>query len=433
MIKQADEVVQYKQQLMELTDGKDSRSTYLYVVKPDPMEPDSNCQVKVGKTRDCSKRHGAYKQITPNAILLLSMEVSEDHITKAETLLKHLLSISCIRISSEVFRGSADSIKMWTTLVADIFRAAETANVGCLQAFHDAGNEHIRNRQAEHLQPSDMKLLRETLARLLPQTADTIATTQPPAPPAPAPAQLPTLSSPAKEPYERAFDFNRFLDECCVLGEDSKVTSVSIVGRHRTWAGYTNKKLQHAFNEFLRTRFLPKRYTDNGENRHGFAGVEIIEFKRPESIVPGAPERFCLQCCVDSSASRVYLPHLRDAFFKWQLEVEGITDRAESDIEALHAYLKQFYVIGELWCATEKVTLRGFYGICIKGNEERHTQRAVTSTCRVVKLVDPETGELKRKFDKVSEAAEYLSKSTSYISRAVRNRLKPDGYIVQYG
>lgn len=410
----------------DVSDKLEARASYLYAIKPDPKEPDSDCQVKIGMTKDCSKRQGPYKQIAPNALLLISVEVDNGVVRAAETLLKQLLSKCTVRISAEVFRGTADVIKMWTVLVADIFEAAHSKNTQCLTAWHCAGNEHLRDKSDEQLAPTEMRRLRELLERFHQQ--EKLLTTEG----AVVQPTAPTTDVSDAARLDKGLDFDKFVEECCKVHTDSRVTSASIYGRYRTWARHLSQSHQSQLTKYLQERFRAAKFGQGGHVRHGFIGVDIIEFSRPVSIVPSQAERFCSDCCSDSSASRLFYHDLQEAFHEWLRDVDGEAEICDRSLQAVHAYLNQFFVPAACWMPETKTTVSGYYGICLKGDEDKYLRRMNNTTARPVNLVDPATQQIKRKFDSVAAAAEYVGISTAGVSRSVRQRKLRDGYIMEY-
>jgi hypothetical protein len=83
------------------------------------------------------------------------------------------------------------------------------------------------------------------------------------------------------------------------------------------------------------------------------------------------------------------------------------------------------------WHPDLKASEYGYYGICLKGEEDKYLRRMVSTTARVVEAVDA-TGVIQKRWDSVAAAAAALGVSTATISYSVRNRKQRDGLYLQY-
>lgn len=440
---QRQELTSCKEELQLLTESKDIRASYLYAIKINPREDDSDCEMKAGMSKSVPKRQDTYRTIVPNSILILSVEVPSTHVREAEGFLKKMLTIACTRLSAEVFRGSLDKVKMWVQVCAGIYNTVVSDDTRLLTDLHYTFDKHINDVSHEEIRPSELAQIRHHLKELAdmrvsatgcpPPAFNGVTTTEPQLtpretsmpPPAPQPQAAPDLAA-----RGRGFDFDRFIQECCIVGQDEEVASVAIAGRHRTWAKHTNKEMQSALNTYLREKFRPARLVHDQKSMNGYVGVNIVEFTRPKSLVPGIPEQFCLDCCSDASASRLYYNDIRDKMKVW-LEKRGLP-QLDMQFEALHSYLHQYYVKGALWCPEEKVTREGYYGVCLKGDEERFLRKTPSTTANAVNLIDPTTKQVKRKFAKVSEAAAFVGRNPCSISYAIKHQKLLDGCLVEY-
>lgn len=410
----------------ELDERQLEKASFLYVVKLDPRQPDSDCTMKVGMTKDCIRRHEAYKQVAPGCLLLISVEVPRDKVRKAEVFLHDMLKMRKFHTGGEVYHGSADVVKMWTTLVGDLYNTASSGNDKCLEAMVGSCNEQLRDVSEQQLQPSEMRQLRNILEEFTAKNST-------PQVQSPLPVAAPSTKSITAPPHvESSLDFERFVRECCCLGPDKRCASGFVAGRYRTWARLATKDTQTQLNTYMRTHFRAIRFTQDKHDRHGFEGIDIIEFHRPRSLVPCLAERFCLEICSESSASRMYYPEMKHAFFKWRKQMDDSYQQSDLELCNLNAYLKQYYVTAALWMPEEKATQQGFYSICLKGDEDRFLRRMPSTSANPVEITDPGTGKVVRRFDKVSEAASFLGKIPCTMSHAIRNRKLCNGFYVRY-
>lgn len=428
------ELTSCKEQLQLLTESKDNRASYLYAIKINPREDDSDCEMKAGMSKSVPKRQDTYRTIVPNSMLIISVEVPSAHVRAAETLLKNVLSITCNRLSPEVFRGSLDKVKMWVQVCAGIYNTVVSDDTKLLTDLYYTFDKHINDVSHEDIRPSEMAQIRQHLKELADLKTSAHPSTASITEPAPAPEPQGAPPQVAKTTREgkrdRGFDFDRFIKECCVVGQDNQVASVTITGRHRTWAKFTSKEMQGALTTYLREKFRPVRLVHDQKSTHGYIGVNIIEFERPKSLVPGIPEQFCLDCCADTSASRMFYHDIKEAMTVW-LEKRAMPV-FDMQFEALHSYLKQYYVNGALRNPEARVTMEGYYGICLKGQEERFLRQMPSTTANPVNLIDPTTKEVKRKFAKVAEAAAYVGKHPSNVGYAIKHHKLLDGCLVEY-
>jgi very-short-patch-repair endonuclease len=160
--------------------------------------------------------------------------------------------------------------------------------------------------------------------------------------------------------------FDKFISECCVIGDTFEVKSSEIVGQYRIQSQSLDKDTYHQMLNYLKTRFTPKRLDiqDSDAVNNGFRGVQLKVVNYKMSNNPSDPEKFTFQMCKMEPGGKALSSDLVDAYTKWK-NAQGkpslITDRQD---------LKRFldncpYTLGaNIW--KNSVNGAGYYGISFK-------------------------------------------------------------------
>ena len=87
------------------------------------------------------------------------------------------------------------------------------------------------------------------------------------------------------------------------------------------------------------------------------------------------------------------------------------------------------------WCQTVKLEIERMDvaccdGVSLLGEENRYVRRMPSTTSRAVCLMDSRTGKLKRRWEKVADAAMALGLTSASISYSIKNnKLREGGYL----
>lgn len=423
------------------------KASFLYNFKVDNHQDDENCRIKMGKTKDVPARLRPYLQTGPFGRLTYSVEVPTQIVHDAEVVLHKLMKNTGTIVKNEVYDTNVEYAKMMTRLVADLFAITDgflseekDKHVGTLSKVVQLLNKELRREADGHQDlirttgctregESDLRAELLEIKQMLQNLGTSKSATGLQPTVAETESNPSTVTLPA---LESVYDFNRFIREGCEVGANYGTTSAVAHGRFVLWARMTNRELKEALNKFLRTRFLPTRLDDGGAVRIGFKGFRVIPYVRPTTLVPTQAEEFLTNTCVEACDSRVFNGELESNFYAWREEQEAGYEKNPAELAEVHKLLKEHYVYESLWKPESKGSEFGYYGICLKGNEDKYKRRVASTISHPIQQVEQESGTIKRKWDRVMDAAAYLGWSTAKVNYSIKKKKVIDGYVYQY-
>ncbi|GAQ88277.1 hypothetical protein KFL_004150010 [Klebsormidium nitens] len=421
-----------KEQTSRLEKETDRKTNFLYNFKLENAQSDSKCRIKLGKTKDTAGRQGPYRQTNPFGRLTYSVEVPADCINDAESVLHRLMKNTGGLVKSEVYDTSVEYAKTLTRVVADLFALTNggsdctDANAKIFQKVVGLLNHEIRGdvAQTSHQQSDSSKVTNQTLQAELTEIKDILTKMKEKAVTTPVlkDTEPPEANDTTLPDIQVVYDFNRFVDECCEVGTDFYDFPAEIHVRFILWARLTNRGLKEALIRYLKTRFMPCRIQDGEMVPHGYKGLRIIPYKRAKTMVLWEIEKFVQVTCVETCSSRLYDSDLEATYFRWKKEKDPDYEEDRTELKGIHTFLDQHYVHCALWKADSKYTEKGYYGICLKGNEATYKRRVPPSAARPVEELEEKSGLVKRKWDKVSDAAASLGWSTAKVGYTIKKK-----------
>ena len=425
------------------------KASFLYAFKIDRTEPDDFCRVKTGMSQDVDVRCGPYLQVSPDGLLVASIRVPTEYVRDAEFLAHKLLKHTNTCIRGESYKIDVELAKCIIRLAPDLIDILRNDKRVALNHILECCNHDLRGTGVlpDTSELSDAggvtNAIRDGFAAL---EEKLVARGLPEHDGAPTEAEgegckpdvmtLPIKHvCPSSDPdIERAWDFNRFVEECCVLDPDGKECSVTVQGRHRVWAKMANKKLTHALLDHLKIKFKVLRNEMGGGQRHGFQGLKVLPVQRPVTLVPSLYESFLQARCRDAPHSRLHDNDARTEFFKWRKQEDAAYEDDPAEFAMLHKYLSDCYFrASAIWRPEKKISEPGWYGVCLPEDEDRFLRRVPTALCRPIVMLDAKSNEVKKTWEKVSDAAAALGISTATVSYTIRTKRLRNGTLLKYG
>ena len=413
-------------------------ATYLYAFKTDRHADDDDCEVKFGMSDDVDARQANFLTVAPHAMQIVAERVPKQHARTAEKkIMLQLLRMTGKVVNSEVYRSSVEEAKATVRIVSDLVNlyADQTKDgvtrrlqvLGCLVAVLNERLHDGSTTGSPQLVASELTEIRKHLQNLSEKQdlsrheSDTISESQPVSP-----------DDETNEVELPAYDFDRFICECCDIGDDLRDDSVTIVGRHRLWAGFTNQEVKFKIHAYLKKKFVPVKFTESGRNHHGFQGVRVKRQEMAMSSIPTQSERFLQETCTYCPASRLYDCDITSKFTEWRQAQDKDYTSSDAELREVHKYLNSHFLRATLWIPERGHAADGYYGICVQGDEERFFTKMPPTTACIIVGVDPTTGIIQREWSSVSDAAAALGISTSSVSRSAKNRKLRDGLLIEY-
>ena len=392
-----------------LKQASEPRAPCLYVFKVDCTEADIFCHVKCGKTVDISQRETQFAQVAPNGRMVFSAPIPAQFLKDAEDMMHKLLKATgtCLgkrySDSGEVYMMQLEHAKLVASTVVDLYTIVAAGSEIKWEALTEVVqvlNHHLRgeartnNLDDSPLNATELQAIRFHLENLKPgasiphrkEAGQELLSPQSSQNPGSGNYPIPSMDEITDPKLKRAYDFNLYIEECCDLVPGHEESTAILVGRHKTWCRILDGKLHRAINAYLQTHFKPVKIKHDDGYHSGFLGLKVKPVVRTNTVVPCMPELFCQACCSDAPASRLYLSTLKTTFAEWW-ESQGHTGY-EPELKEVRKYLDEHYTIAMQWHPELKSSEYGYYGICIKGEEDKYLRRMVSTTARVVEAVD---------------------------------------------
>ena len=437
-----------------LKDQLKPRKNFFYMFKNNRDEPDHWCSVKGGSAEDADNRVKPYLQVSPKGLLVLVIEVpvqTEKELQHVEATVHRFLKYAGFFVGmsdrAETYIGDLERMKQIVRVVLDLHTIiSKGQNWDTLQHVVALCNEELRDcpidrPSSEPLALSELQQLRQHMQELVDIKSRPTHIPEPIIPGTLQPG--PMMESETEEDESdsgsesgdieetgsssRAYDFDRFVRDCCDVGEEYEVINMTITGRHKVWSRCLSKDIHNKLTRYLKTRFASVRIAFEGKCLHGFGGLRVRPSEFNHTEVPTQTYQFLTDCCVDAPQGKLPDFELRAKFIEWRGEE---TDAMEAELREVQKYLKANYPHNLIWIPDLKKSDYGFYGVSLRGLENRYIRRMPSTTSRPVLLLDGATGRPKRRWEKVADAATALGLSSASISYSIRhNKVREGGYL----
>lgn len=129
------------------------RFSCLLAFKTNREEDENNCEMLLELVRDIEQDQELFAG--PDASVIVSVHIPSLAAQAVKSTTQKVLGVSCTRVSSDVFRGSVDSVKMWVKVCAGMFLTAGTRNIGCLSEMYNVMDKHLYSDTQQDIQPSE--------------------------------------------------------------------------------------------------------------------------------------------------------------------------------------------------------------------------------------------------------------------------------------
>ena len=421
-----------------LTDRLRPTTTFLYAFKTDRKQPDEECYVKLGSTEAPDVRQIPYLQVAPNGVQVAAAALPKKYVSVAEKkIMFQLMNMTETHVKGEVYYTNVEEAKMTVQLVADLVNLySSTSSEGVLQRqkvlrrIVAVLNEDLRDAPVTSQEPlttTELQAVKEALHELKHIKASSVSTDH-----GNDMDEDVSVEGQNSCPSHGSYDFDRYVSECCDVAEALRDDAATLVGRHRVWAKETNRELQSAFYKYLKKRFVPVKFVIDGKAHHGYEGVKVRAQEFEVSVVPTQAERFLQDVCTHAPASRLYFFEVRKAFSEWRQQQEELYVIDEAELREVFKYLDGHFLKSVLWIPQERRSENGYYGVCLKGFENKFFRKMASRTAVEIVAKDPVTGVVQHEWKRVADAAAALGLSTAGISYSIRTKKLRQGCVLGY-
>ena len=223
-------------------------------------------------------------------------------------------------------------------------------------------------------------------------------------------------------------DFQRFIDECCVMDPDGYAFSAEVLGCHKIWSRNIGKSMQNALRKHMKASFREAKKLDaaTGAMLNAYVGIRLIP---PEQIVVTEStcdvDRFVSGECRIEYVGRVSTRAFVDAFAAWKRASDNAQDYVicPSERRRIEHVLSQRFLLGSVF--TGEHAEIGFFGLSLGGDPRDVGLKLNPKLKKKVWAIDVATRKVAHVFDSLNACAAHFNTTPSSVSQDIRfNRLR---------
>jgi len=409
----------YKEKLYNIEKNKiledidkinDNKKSVIYIYNIDTTDKYKIPILKIGITENIQERIKTYTTSHPNGLIVYQEEIFKNSLKIAEKWLHHLLTEAGYLVKSECFKLSIEEAILWTKLINnDLKLTKKTDKITKLseiisKELYIIDNVIVDNKILHY----DMSI--QTEAIIIEETNDDIEEIKP--------------LKITKEPPINISNFNKFLEECCIIDKEKEISSIDIIGAYRIWTRNCNKETYLTLLDYLKDLFKPIRIQIQNKTNvvNGFRGIclkEKEEFKLP--LTPSKYDLFIYNNCILSPSGKTLFEDLKNNYIEWQYNVFNCTI-TNTDINNFKEYLNNFeYILkSNIW--TNNSNGVGYYGIDLKINK-LYNKSITSSTAKKVEKINILTNEIMNTWNTIAKAGISENISPCKMSRLCKNKI----------
>jgi hypothetical protein len=381
----------------QLEDSKDNVPT-IYIWNTNTLITPP--ELKIGITLNVHKRIKPYKQINKHGKIEFSEHIQNIDIKVFEKIIHGILSN--FKIQDEVFKLDIEEAKLIIVNFINFIKVINISNTGerihKLQQIYESQNKIIHNITNNIISKKAMETQTEH--------------------------QEITIEEPVEQTNH---NFDKYIDELCIIRPDVEVSSVDILGQYRIWSKTATKKIYHDLKDYLDTKFKCCRLSIQNKNQvvNGYKGITLREIQYKRKLIPCDVENFIFHACLFHPSGKVLHTTLYDEYIKWKKNTGKNITNIETD--EIRKYLKEteYTLFTTIW--TSSGNGQGYYGISLK-SENIDNYKKTSSTGKKVEKRQLNTNILLGTWETIAKAAIDEKISAAKLSRIIKNKTSLKDY-----
>ena len=415
-----DYYVIYKDKLHNLEKNKiledieklsDNKKSVIYVYNTDTRSKNRISILKIGITNNLQERVKTYTTSHPNGLIVYQEEIFSDSLKIAEKFLHNLLKISGYLIKGECFELLVEEAILWIKLVNNSLKLTKINNkINNLSEI--VGKEMLI---IDNIVP-EKKILHYDISIQTDAIIEEIESNDE--------KELKSLKI-VKEPPKNIANFNKFIEEYCVIDRDAEVETTKIIGTYRIWSQNASKDVYLDLLDYLKEVYKPVRIQLQDRNNviNGYKGIGLKkldnEFKLP--LAPSKFDTFIYNNCNISPSNKTLFSDVKNEYIEWQKRLNNDIEINDNEIIQLKEYLNncKFLLKSNVW--TDNGNGSGFYGICLK-KYTPYSKTMTSSTAKKVEKINIATNEILGYWNTIVKAATEEGISASKMSRLCKSK-----------
>ena len=376
----------------QLEDSKDNVPT-IYIWNTNTLITPP--ELKIGITLNVHKRIKPYKQINKHGKIEFSEPIKNIDIKVFEKIIHGILSN--FKIQDEVFKLEIEEAKLIIVNSINFINVVNLSNTGerihKLQELYESQNKIIHNITNNIISKKTIEIQTE-------------------------PQEIITIEE-AENKYTNNFD--KYVNEMCIVRPDVEISSVDILGQHRIWSKTATKQIYHDLKDYLDTKFKYCRLSVQNKNQvvHGYKGITLREIEYKRKLISCDVENFIFHACLFHPSGKVLHTTLYEEYIKWKKNTGKNIVNNETD--ELRKYLKEteYTLFTTIW--TSSGNGQGYYGIALK-SENIDNYKKTSTTGKKVEKRQLNTNILLGTWETIAKAAIDEKISGAKLSRIIKNK-----------
>lgn len=379
---------------------------------------ESNDIIKVGEAMNMKNREDTHRSSSYSSRMVYAKQCTNRKLL--EKVVHHILDQYRLDPQREWFKVSFEVAK----------EALDTA-----QLFLDGMVDHCEQIHQRQLFARMKDLIYDTCLYDVDKTSvmqeenETIEESISPPPPPP----LPEFDINDIMDVKNPLDFNKFIDECCILGDDQYAISAEVFGAHRFWGRCCLKTTHDGLYEYLQKRFKTVKRHDPKTNAvlASFKGISLkpLEIKKdkPESDI----DMFIDEVCTVGYSYRISCRQIYKAFEDWKRSNNPEYMLSSEENKRLCEAFSKRFVPASVY--VDKQSHRGYFCVSLKGSESLSTGLKLAQRLKKpVMKIDMETKQVVETFESLQDAARSIGRCVGNLSSDIKYKKPFAGYFFQY-
>jgi phage anti-repressor protein len=229
-------------------------------------------------------------------------------------------------------------------------------------------------------------------------------------------------------------DFDKFIEDCCILGDDLTAFSAEVYGAHRLWGRCCQRATKNALVKYLNERFKRAKILEKsvGARLASFMGFSLkpIVFQRDNP--PSDIDAFIDDKCNISYSARISTKSMQSAFEEWKKE----TTDPDYQINVFEKNRLDKAFSDKFICSmvfTGRQSEYGYFGVELKNNTSTAGLKLAPKLQKPVVKIDLRTNEIVATYE--SQVAAGIANnitSSGMLSRDIKYKRPHGHYIYQF-
>jgi hypothetical protein len=238
-------------------------------------------------------------------------------------------------------------------------------------------------------------------------------------------------------------DFNRFIQDCCELGDDYFCLKADLYGAHKLWSRNSETATRKSLYKYLEGKFKPgkKYFSEYNATLAIYYGVrpKQYEFKLEDPNNPSELEQYILSNCKFGYTHRVAHRTIFEDFEKWKKMRMPDYNIVMADKNNIREFLSKHFYTSAVYMSNELENYEGggsnsfgVWGMTLKCDNIHTGIKLAAKLKKKVVQINIETNQTMKTFDSVTQAAKELKLTPPIVSTDIRYKRVRNSSILKF-